>query len=316
MDILINSRAEGTHRGAVIALGNFDGVHLGHQGVLRFARGHAQRLEAPFAAAVFEPHPRQFFAPQAPPFRLQSSSQRLRALADQQADLAFEIGFDRQLASQSSAEFAQRVLHERFGARLVIVGGDFRFGAGRSGDVAALRALGTELGFEVLTAPVLADAGEKISSSNIRAALVRGQMQQARHWLGRPWSIEGQVQAGAQRGRLLGFPTANVALGEYLRPAFGVYAVLIRIGGGKAWPGVANLGQKPTLGAEIAPLLEAHIFDFSGDIYDAPIEVQLLAHLREERRFDSLDALKAQIARDAQMARALLAAPGLEKSAQ
>ena len=316
MNILRNSRAEGADRHAVIALGNFDGVHLGHQGVLRFARAQAQRLGIPFAAAVFEPHPRQFFAPQAPPFRLQTSGQRLRALAAQHADLAFEIGFDRQLASQSSAEFAQHVLHDRFGARLVIVGGDFRFGAGRTGDVAALRALGTEFGFKVLTAPVLADAGEKISSSNIRAALVRGQMQQAGLWLGRPWSIEGRVQTGAQRGRLLGFPTANVALGAYLRPAFGVYAVLIRIDAGEALPGVANLGLKPTLGNETIPLLEAHIFDFSGDIYDAPVEVQLLAHLREERRFESLDALKAQIARDAQMARALMAAPGLEKRPQ
>lgn len=316
MNILRSSRAEGADRDAVIALGNFDGVHLGHQGVLRFARTHAQRLGARFAAAVFEPHPRQFFAPQAPPFRLQTSAQRLRALAAEHVDLAFEIGFDRQLASQSSAEFAQLMLHDRFGARMVIVGEDFRFGAGRSGDVPALRTLGTKFGFEVLTAPVLADGGEKISSSNIRAALVRGQMQQAGQWLGRPWAIEGRVQAGARRGRLLGFPTANIALGEYLRPAFGVYAVLIRIGSGAALHGVANLGLKPTLGDETIPLLEAHIFDFSGDIYDAPVEVQLLAHLRAEQRFESLDALKAQIARDAQMARTLLATPGLEKSPQ
>lgn len=317
MQVLREGRASGADRGGVIALGNFDGVHLGHQSVLRFARAQAETRKAPFAVAVFEPHPRQHFAPQAPPFRLQSSGQRLRALATHHADGVFELCFDARFAAQSSEDFAQAVLHERFGALMVIVGPDFRFGAGRKGDVAALQALGKELGFAVQSAPVLADSGEKISSSRIRAALAQGFVQQATQWLGRPWSIEGDVQQGAQRGRLLGFPTANIGLGAYQRPALGVYAVRVSVDGGAALPGVANIGVKPTLGGEHAPLLEAHLFDFSMDIYNAPIEVELIEYLRPERRFDSLDALTAQIAADADHARKiLLAAPGFEKSPQ
>lgn len=310
-------RAAGADRGGVIALGNFDGVHLGHQGVLRFARGEAQRAGVPFGVAVFEPHPRQFFAPQAPPFRLQSGAQRLRALAAQQVDLVFELAFDANFAAQSPEAFANAVLHQRLGARTVIVGPDFRFGAGRKGDVAALTALGLELGFTVLSAPLLAgDGGEKISSSSIRAALQQGCMQLARQWLGRAWAIEGRVQQGAQRGRTIGFPTANIALAAYQRPAFGVYAVQVSIDGAEPLSGVANIGLKPTVASEIEPLLEAHIFDFSGDIYDARVEVQLVDYLRSERRFDSFDALKQQIALDAREARQILASPSLEKRAQ
>lgn len=316
MKVLRDGRADGPDRGSVIALGNFDGVHLGHQGVLRFAQGHSNAKGAPLAVAVFEPHPRQHFLPSAPPFRLQSSAQRLRSLEAHLADLVFELKFDAGFAAQSSEEFARAMLHEGLGARVVIVGPDFRFGAGRKGDVASLRALGADLGFEVLCPRILAEDGEKISSSNIRAALAQGQMAQARRWLGRPWALEGQVQRGAQRGRTIGFPTANLPLGAYQRPAFGVYAVSVRVGEAQAFPGVANLGLKPTLATQNEPLLEAHIFDFSGDIYGQWIEVQLLEFLRPERRFESFDALKQQIALDALQARNLLFAPGLEKSPQ
>lgn len=316
MKVLSEGRATGAERGGVVALGNFDGVHLGHHGVLRFAREHALAKGAPLAVAVFEPHPRQHFVPDGAPFRLQTSAQRLRSLEALHADIVFELKFDADLARQSSEEFARVVLHDRFGASMVIVGPDFRFGAGRKGDVARLRALGADLGFDVLCAEVLADDGEKVSSSNIRAALADGQVERANRWLGRAWAVEGKVQRGAQRGRTIGFPTANIALGAYQRPAFGVYAVRVRIGGAQAIAGVANLGLKPTLATQVEPLLEAHVFNFSGDIYDAWIEVQLMNYLRPERRFDSFEALKQQIAIDASGARMLLAAPGSEKSPQ
>lgn len=303
-------------QGGVLILGNFDGVHLGHQGALRFARGQAQALGLPVGVLVFEPHPRQFFAPQAPPFRLQSRQQRLRALAEHGLDAVVELKFDHEFAAQTPQAFAETVLQQRFRAHTVIVGPDFRFGAGRQGNVANLTDLGRRLSFSVLTAPLLAEGAEKISSSRIRAALQAGEMAQAQRWLGRPWAIEGLVVRGAQRGRSIGFPTANVAMGAYQRPAFGVYAVKIRIAGGPALLGVANLGFKPTVALDQEPLLEAHIFDFSGDIYGRGIEVELVRYLRTEQRFESFNALKEQIARDARAARMLLAAPGLEEGTQ
>jgi riboflavin kinase/FMN adenylyltransferase len=293
--------------GAVVALGNFDGVHRGHQALLSAARGFAEAARRSFAAAVFEPHPRRFFQPDAAPFRLQSGGQRARALAAEGAAAIFEIGFDAKLAALSAADFCAEVLARRLRASAIVVGEDFRFGRGREGDCAALARFGAALGFEARIAPVVGGAEGKVSSSDIRQRLAEGRPDAAAALLGRPFAIEGAVVQGAQRGRTIGFPTANVPLGDYLRPRFGVYAVTVRTGDGAVRPGVANLGIKPTVSADPAPLLEAHVFDFEGDLYGQVIEVALVAFLRAERKFESFASLTAQIGEDAMNARAALA---------
>lgn len=295
-------------RGAVAALGNFDGVHRGHQVVLAHARALSRSLGAPFAVIVFEPHPRRYFQPHALPFRLQSPAQRAAALAVLGADLLFELPFDEAIAGCSAEAFTRDILCERLGLAAVVVGTDFRFGKGRSGDSAALARFGAALGLQVQAAPVLESAGEKVSSTSIRTALVEGRMTDAATLLTRPWAIEGTVEQGAQRGRTIGFPTANVPLGAYQRPAYGVYAVQVRGAFGRK-PGVANIGVKPTVGGAPAPLLEAHLFDFEGDLYGATLEAALLDFIRPEQRFESLEALTRQIALDAETARRLLQSP-------
>lgn len=294
-------------RGAVAALGNFDGVHIGHQAVIAAARVRASALSAPSAVIVFEPHPRQHFAPQAPPFRLQTPDQRARAIEALGVTALFELRFDAAMAGRSAEAFAAEVLAQALGVRVVLIGEDFRFGRGRAGGAAELARFGAELGFEVGTTDLLGFGGEKISSSQIRAALREGRVEEAARLLGRPFAIEGEVLQGAQRGRSIGFPTANQALRAYQRPAFGVYAVEARLAPGeRPWPGVANFGVKPTIGGAPEPLLETHLFDFAGDLYGRAIEVSLLHFLRPERRFDSFEMLRAQIAADAAAARALL----------
>jgi riboflavin kinase/FMN adenylyltransferase len=284
-------------RGAAIALGNFDGVHAGHQAVIASARAVAERNGAALGVAVFEPHPRRFFKPDTPPFRLQNTKQRARALSEVGVEEVFEIGFDAAMAGSTDREFAERVLRDLLGVTHVSVGADFRFGKGRSGDAASLTALGKELGFTVdAVAPV--GGANKVSSSGIRTAIESGDMAAAREALTRPWAIEGEVLRGFERGRTLGMPTANVALGEYVRPRLGVYAVRVDIGDGPWMPGVASVGVNPTVGALAEPLLEAHLFDFSGDLYGRTIEVELIAFLRDEAKFDSLGELKRQMTQD------------------
>jgi len=285
-------------RGAAIALGNFDGVHIGHQAVVASAREAADELRVALGVAVFEPHPRRFFKPDAAPFRLQSARQRARALGELGVEEVFEIGFDAGLADSSDREFAARVLRDLLGVAHVSVGADFEFGKGRGGNVKSLARLGDEMGFSVeAVEPV---GGEnKISSTSIRAAIARGDMAAATEALTRPWAIEGEVLRGFQRGRTLGFPTANVALGEYLRPRLGVYAVRVDLGDGVLLPGAASVGVNPTVDAPLPePLLEAHLFDFSGDLYGKTIEVELIAFLRDEAKFDSLGELKRQMTQD------------------
>lgn len=292
-------------RGAAIALGNFDGVHLGHQAVIASARAACERTGAQLGVAVFEPHPRRFFQPDTPPFRLQTNAQRARALALLGVKEVFEIGFDANLARSSDREFAERLIVQCIGASHVSVGADFRFGHKRMGDVTSLTKLGDELGFSVeAVAPV--GYGEKISSSAVRAAITGGDMERAAELLGRPWAIEGEVLRGFARGRDFGFPTANIALGDYLEPRLGVYAVRVDLGDGVLLPGVASVGVNPTVGALPAPLLEAHLLDFSGDLYGKTIEVELIAFLRDEATFESTDALKAQMRQDAIDARRAL----------
>lgn len=293
-------------RGAAIALGNFDGVHLGHQAVIASARAVAEATGVVLGAAVFAPHPRRFFQPDAPPFRLQNTRQRARALGELGVQEVFEIGFDAALASADDRTFAERVLSGVLGVSHVSIGADFRFGRGRMGDAARLRALGAEFGFSVeAVAPV--GGAKKISSTRVREAIARGDMSAAAAMLGRPWAIEGEVLKGFARGRDFGFPTANLSLGEYVRPRLGVYAVRVDLGEGVLLPGVASVGVNPTVGALPEPVLEAHLFDFSGDLYGKIIEVEMAAFLREEARFDSIDALKAQMKQDAINARAALA---------
>lgn len=300
-------------RGAAVALGNFDGVHLGHQAVIASARVIAKQRGIALGAAVFEPHPRRFFNPDAPPFRLQTPRQRARALADAGVQEVFEIEFDAALARSTDREFAERVLKDCIGAAHVSIGAEFRFGRNRVGDAASLRRLGGEFGFTVATvAPVGGES--KISSSAIRDAVAEGDMARAAALLGRLWAIEGEVLRGFARGRDFGFPTANLALGDYVRPRLGIYAVRIDLGDGVALPGVASVGINPTVGALPVPLLETHLLDFSGDLYGRTIEVELAAFLRDEVKFDDVAAMKVQMTQDVVDARLALArlaaAPG------
>ncbi len=294
-------------RGAAIALGNFDGVHLGHQAVIASARAVADTRGAALGAALFEPHPRRFFQPDLPPFRLQTARQRARALGDAGVREVFEIGFDEALAQSTDREFAERVLRDLLGAAHVSVGADFRFGKGRMGDVASLARLGDELGFSVQAVEPISDGAEKISSSGIREAIAAGAVDKAAAMLGRPWAIEGEVLRGFARGSEFGFPTANLALGDYVRPRLGIYAVRVDLGDGVLLPGAASVGVNPTVGALPEPLLEAHLFDFSGDLYGEHIEVELIAFLRDEARFDTVEAMKTQMRQDVIDARSALA---------
>lgn len=293
-------------RGAAIAMGNFDGVHAGHKAVIASARRVALAQRLTLAALVFEPHPRRFLDPQAPPFLLQTSHQRERALAALAVSEVFEIGFDAKLAQLSDSEFAERILRDMLGVAHVSVGANFRFGKDRVGDASKLAALGVELGFSVDAVAAVRSDGERVSSSAIRRAIAAGDVAGAAHLLGRPWAIEAVVQRGFARGRDFGFPTANLALGAYIRPKLGIYAVRVSVDG-ETYPGVANIGVNPSVGALPAPLLEAHLFDFDADLYDKLIEVELIAYLRPEEKFDDLAALKQQMIADAQAAKIVLA---------
>jgi riboflavin kinase/FMN adenylyltransferase len=300
-----DERAPSDLAGAAIALGVMDGIHLGHRAVLDDARAAARARGAPLAAAVFEPPPRRHFQPTAAPFRLQTAPQRARALASSGAEAVFEIPFDAALAAMSEGEFARRVLCELLGVTHVSVGFDFRFGRDRGGDAKALSVYGEANGFSVgVVSPVMRN-GKKVSSTAIRAAIAAGSMEDAAAMLARPWAIEGVVVSGDQRGRTIGFPTANVELGDYVRPRFGIYAVRATLDR-QTLNGVASCGLRPMFALD-EPLLEVHLFDFDGDLYGRAIEVSLIRFLRPERRFEDLEALKAQIMEDAAEARAILA---------
>jgi riboflavin kinase/FMN adenylyltransferase len=296
-------------RGASIALGNFDGVHLGHQAVLAAAQDEAEARGLAPAAAVFEPHPRRLFQPDAPPFRLQSSRQRARALSAAGAQFVFDIRFDRALSQLSDEEFSAQMLAGRLGAGQICVGFDFCYGRGRMGNAERLKAQGKELGFAVAVVDkqVAAD-GEKISSSSIREAIMDGRMDEAARLLGRPWAIEGEAVRGFGRGRGFGAATANVGLGDYLRPRLGVYAVRADLGDGVLLPGVASVGVNPTVGALTAPVLETHVFDFDAELYGRRIESHFVEFLRPEAHFDDVEVLKAQMRDDISQARRLLSA--------
>ncbi len=296
-----------TATGGVAALGNFDGVHRGHLAVLNTAAALAAKIGAPLVAACFKPHPRRYFAPDSPPFRLHSDAQRARALAQAGAARVHLIPFGPETAAMSPEAFTRDVLAQGLKLDGVVTGGDFRFGKDRAGGADDLARLGGAFGFEARAAEEVAGEGGKISSTQIREAIQAGAPERARDLLGRPFAIEGVVAKGDQRGRTIGFPTANVALGDYVRPKFGVYAVRARLADGRTVPGVANIGRRPTV-AGLDARLEAHLFDFAADLYGETVEVALEAFIRPETKFDGLDALKAQIAKDSAKARQVLGA--------
>ena len=288
-------------RGATVAIGNFDGVHKGHQALLQHARALGEKL----GVLVFEPHPQEFFRPDTPRFRLTPFRAKARLLEQHGVSLLFALHFNAEFASLSADEFITKVLVQGLGVRHVIVGEDFCFGKGRQGNLALLQQRGAELGFGVTTFELVGEGeASKISSTSIREALRDGKPDVAAALLGHPWTVEGRVEGGDRRGRTIGFPTANVSLEGYLEPALGVYAVRVEVDGRK-YGGVANFGRRPTFDKKDV-LLEVHIFDFEGDIYGQPIVVSFISFLRPEMKFAGLDALKAQIARDSEAARALL----------
>ena len=294
-------------RGAAVAIGAFDGVHRGHQAVISAAREAAERLGAPLAVVSFAPHPRRWFQPEAAPFRLMTTDQMARALAPLGVERLYLLPFDAEMAVMTDAQFATEILSLGLGIRHAAVGFDFTYGKGRSGSPEGLRRHGEQLGFTVSVIDRLDDPdGLKLSSSAVREALKAGDMARAATILGRPFAIQGEVVHGEKRGRTIGVPTANVRLGDYMRPAYGVYATRTRLADGRIVGGVANLGIRPMFEIE-EPLLEVWLLDFSGDLYGQVIETELVALLRGEMNFDSLEALKTQIDADAAAARSVLA---------
>ena len=295
-------------RGATAAIGNFDGVHLGHRSVIEMARTAAP--DAPLGIVTFEPHPRAYFAPDAPPFRLMSSAARASRLAKVGVERLYQLPFNTALASLTPFDFADKILHRGLGLRHVVVGADFCFGKGRAGTAADLTEYGAQLGFGVTTAPLMAQTEQTISSTAIRRALSEARPRDAAAMLGHWHRIEGPVIGGEQRGRELGYPTANMSIDGLHPPAFGVYAVLVDVLEGPhagSYHGVASMGVRPMFG-ENKPNLETFIFDFKGDLYGTPLSVGLVEHLRGEEKFDGLDALITQMDADSVQARAILAA--------
>lgn len=293
-------------RGAAVAFGHFDGVHLGHQSVIADARVAAERIGAPLGVISFEPHARMHFQPDSPPFRLMTPHQLGKTVEGLGAERLYLLPFGVEMAGFTDREFARDVLAGGLGVRHVAVGFDTTFGKGRTGDPEAMRRYGEEFGFTVSVAPPVKDSvGGKISSSAIREALNEGRPEIAARMMGRPFAIEGIVQKGRQLGRKLGFPTANVPLGDYVAPRFGVYATRTRLHDGRERGGVANIGVNPTTG-EVDPRLEVWMFDFDEDIYGETIETDLVGFLRPEEKFANIDLMVEQVWRDAADAKAIL----------
>ncbi|GAA0529046.1 riboflavin kinase/FMN adenylyltransferase [Rhizomicrobium palustre] len=297
-------------QGAVVAIGNFDGVHLGHRALIRHAQQHAHALNVPCAVLCFEPSSREFFRPGSEPVRLTPFRGKAHRLAALGVDAMFALPFDAEMARQSAQEFVLGTLVEGLKAACVVVGADFRFGHGRAGDSSVLAYMGEMEGFSVDVLPTIMAGGEdKISSTLIRSLIKAGKPEAAARLLGRPFAIEGRVEHGDKRGRTLGFPTANMQLDGYIRPAFGIYAVRVGVYEEDQevarYNGVANLGIRPMYKTE-EPLLETFLFDFSGDLYGKHLSVELISYLRAEAKFASVDDLVAQMTRDKEQARAIL----------
>ncbi len=298
-------------RGAVVALGNFDGFHRGHQAVAGEAIRWAQAEGRPSIIATFDPHPVRFFRPDAPPFRLTTLEQRHELYLAAEATAMLVFHFDAALAGTSAEDFIADILIARFGAHGVVTGGDFTFGKGAKGNVDLLRTLGGELGLQSRVVEAVADGAEIVSSSRIRQALREGDPQLAAQLLTRPFAIRGIVEHGDKRGRTIGYPTANLTIDNYLRPKYGIYAVTGRIlSTGQVLHGAANIGIRPQFEPP-KELLEPYFFDFSGDLYGQEIEVAFHYFLRGEAKFDSLEALMAQMDKDCAEARRLLGQRGI-----
>lgn len=293
------------YRGAIVALGNFDGFHSGHQAVVGRAVEHARAEGRPAIVGTFDPHPKRFFRPDSDWFRLTQMDQRQELFAAAGVDAMLVFPFDAELAALSAREFAEERLVGMIGAAGVVTGNDFTFGKARQGDTAMLAALGAELGFTAETVAPVAFGGETVSSSRIREHLREGRPRDAAALLTRPFTIRGEVEHGAKLGRTLGYPTANMSLANYQRPAYGIYAVRGILPGGRVLDGVANLGIRPSFDPPVE-LLESYFFDFDGDLYGRTLDVQLIDYIRPEAKFDDLDALKTQMDADVARARALL----------
>lgn len=291
-------------RGASVALGNFDGVHRGHRHVIAEAAKAARALKAPLAVTRFTPHPAALLRPDDEPHLLMTPAQQARALEALGVELLYDLPFD-QITVLSDEAFARDVLKEGLGVRHVAAGFDIRFGHGRSGDAGSLKRLGEQHGFSVSIAPKVDEDGAKVSSSAARDAVRAGEVETAARILGRPFAIEGVVVEGQHLGRKLGYPTANVFLGDYVRPKLGSYATRTRLADGRLVPGVANIGQNPTIGL-VDARLEVWLFDFDEDLYGQTVETELVAFIRPEAKFDSLDELVRQIGDDAAKAKAIL----------
>ena len=293
-------------RGGVVALGNFDGVHLGHAHLLRTA--HGARPGAPLAVLTFEPHPREFFRPEDPAFRLTLAAERAAALEALGVKVLIELPFDAALSELGAEAFVSGVLQDGVGAAHLACGPDFAFGHRRGGDVGFLAGRAEALGIGLTVVPKLGDALGAISSTRIRRLLQDGYPERAAAALGRAWTVRGVVMHGEARGRTIGFPTANVPLGQHLEPARGVYAVRVGLADGRVVAGVANIGRRPTVNEGLESRVEAHLFDFAEDLYGQEVAVGLVGFLRGERKFGSFEELRGQIGRDAEEARGMLAA--------
>lgn len=299
------------HRGCVATIGNFDGVHLGHQAILTQLAEPAARLRLPRLVITFEPQPQEFFAgPAVPPARLMRLREKLRALDGLGIERVLGLKFDQRLAALPAERFIDDLLVGQLGIRHLVVGDDFRFGHRRAGDFALLVKAGQHYGFEVVDNASYLVEGERVSSTRVRQALGQGDLELATRLLGRPYDLCGRVAHGDRRGRTLGFPTANIHLHRRATPVYGVYAVLVSGTGLPPWPGIANVGHRPTVQG-VREQLEVHLLDFQGDLYGRHLQVDFLHYLRAEQRFVSLEALRQQIQKDEQEARTWLTGCGI-----
>lgn len=301
---LHNLRPE--HGGSVATIGNFDGVHLGHQAVFRELIAEGSRLGVPATVITFEPQPLEYFAPERAPSRLTRLREKLGAMRDVGVERVLLLEFGPRLAQMEAEEFIDALLVDKLAVRHLYVGDDFRFGKGRRGDIVMLRAAGTRHRFTVDGMNTLALDGERISSTRIREALGRGDLEDAARCLGRTYTICGRVAHGDKRGRSIGFPTLNIDLHRRVSPLRGVFAVRVAGIDSRSLSGVANIGTRPTVAGDTRYLLEVHLFDFAREIYGAHLTVEFIARIRDEHRFASFDELKAQIGRDVTTARGIL----------
>lgn len=292
------------HRGSVATIGNFDGVHLGHQAMIERLRDRADAYGLPLTVLTFEPHPLEFFAPERAPARITRLRDKVRLLRRHAVDRLLCLRFGRHLSSMEPEAFVEDILLERLGVRHLLIGDDFRFGRQRRGDFALLERMADTHGFGLERMPTLAAAGDRVSSTRIRECLLAGNLEHAAELLGRPYAISGRVVRGQALGRDLGYPTANIAFHGQAPPLRGVFAVAVRVGAEALWrPAAASIGTRPTVSG-VETLLECYLLDFSGSLYGRTLEVRFDVRLRDEMRFESLDELKARMAEDVARTRA------------